>query len=109
MNFIKLPQKMVQLKPDQLDWLLRLCLGYEASDSSIWANQERERGQERVRGGRDGERRSECRPILYIVCLLNFISSHVLYKSLQELREEVKSLMHTGLQTEIQFVLLESK
>ena len=46
---------------------------------------------------------------VYIVCLLNFISSHVLYKSLQELREEVKSLMHTGLQTEIQFVLLESK
>ena len=46
---------------------------------------------------------------VYSVCLLNFISSHVLYKSLQELREEVKSLMHTGLQTEIQFVLLESK
>ena len=65
-------------------------------------------------GAREGKRRKrwgkEVSHFVWVyMCLLNFISSHVLYKSLQELREEVKSLMHTGLQTEIQFVLLESK
>ena len=67
-----------------------------------WEEEEEEE-EEMGKGG-------QCRPIVwvYIVCLLDFISFHVLYNSLQELREEVKSLMHTGLQTEIQYMLLEN-
>ena len=56
-------------------------------------------------GAREGRRRRRWRKEVIhlewicIACSLNFISSHVLHNFLQELREEVKSLMQTRLQT----------